>query len=45
MLGRWDGGVIHQVSDVPNIIFFHKILQNSLQKPFNFFFIKLQKVK
>ena len=46
-MGRWDKRLINQVSDVPSI-FFHKILQNSLQKPFQFiflFFIELQKLK
>ena len=40
--------IVNQASDVPCIIFFHKILQNSFQKPFQFifyFFKKLQKWK
>ena len=38
LLGRWDKQIVDQASDVPSIIFFHKILQNSLQKPFYFIF-------
>ena len=34
-----DKGLVDQASDVPSIIFFHKVLQNSLQKPFEFIFI------
>ena len=33
-LGPWDDHLINQASDVPNIIFFHNFLQNSLQKSF-----------
>ena len=44
-MGRWDKRLINQASDVPSIIF-HKILQNSLQKPFQFIsFIELQNEK
>ena len=48
-MGRWDKGLVDQMSDVPTIIFFHKILQNSLQNPFQFiffiFFYKITKIK
>ena len=48
MLVRWADGtndlstkrLIFQV-----LLFFHKILQNSLQKPFDFFFNKITKMK
>ena len=41
-------GLVNQASDVPSINFFHKILQNSLQKPFQFilhFFYTITKIK
>ena len=42
--GRWDKRLVNQASEVPSIIFFPKIMQNSLQKPFQLiFFMKLQK--
>ena len=47
-MGRWDKRLVDQASDVPGIIFFHKILQNSLEKPFEFiflFFYKITKMK
>ena len=47
-MGRWDKRLIDQVSDVPSItFFFHKILPNSLQKPFHFFsfFDKITEIK
>ena len=44
-LGRWDKRLVDQASDIPSIIFFSKIVQNSLQKPFHFFFYKITKMK
>ena len=48
-MGRWDKLLVDQASDVPSIIFFPKILQNSLQKLFQFifkfFFHKITKMK
>ena len=38
-LGRWDKHLVDQASDVPSIFFFHKILRNSLQKPFQIIFL------
>ena len=34
LLGRWDKELVDQAYDVPSINFFHKILQNYLQKSF-----------
>ena len=49
LLDQWDKRFVNQVSDIPSIIFFHKILQNSLQNslqnPFLLFFISLLNYK
>ena len=41
MLGPWDNRFIDQASDVPSIIFFSNVLQNS----FNLIFYNFTKIK
>ena len=41
----WDKWLVDQASDVPSIIFLNKILKQSLQKPFQFFFYTLYRLK
>jgi hypothetical protein len=38
-LGRWDERVMDQESDIPRIIFFHNLLQNSLKKSSQLIFL------
>ena len=47
-LVRWDDGTNNSSTKhlmLQVLFFFHKILQNSLQKPFQFFFYKITKMK
>ena len=46
LLGRWDKWIVDQASDVPSIIFFfHDLLQNLLQKAFQFILFIFNKMK
>ena len=45
LLGRWEKGLVHQASDVPNIIFFMKSCIILCKNPFNYFFHKITKIE
>ena len=45
LLGRWDKRIVDQASVVPSIIYFHDLLQNSLQISFQLIFLFLMKLQ